>query len=296
MSIPITVVRGVADLAGPQLTAPTEDEDGTFPLSWTYGRDDVTFSVEEATDPATLLSDTAEALSVDWGVGEPTEATIQPWQLSDSDTRKIRGNLRHGGDRSFWTGIGTTDQRPGIGPGQGSSSLTSKAVALPARRSAVLSYWSDFANDANDSARVEVAIDDGSGRALDWDTVESFGRDSKDEYTMSLDEAVTEAGARFERRSVDLSQYAGHTVRLRFSYVLGAAQYVNVLRTGWYVDDIALVTADFREAARTEATSYEITGRRAGTYLYRVRALLANGTRSGASNVEQVRVTVGRTG
>jgi hypothetical protein len=45
----------------------------------------------------------------------------------------------------------------------------------------VLTYWSDFANDANDFARVEVAIDDGSGAALQWDTVDDFGRNAKDE-------------------------------------------------------------------------------------------------------------------
>ncbi len=39
MTIPITVVQGVEDLVGPQLTAPAQDQDGTFPLSWpTAGR------------------------------------------------------------------------------------------------------------------------------------------------------------------------------------------------------------------------------------------------------------------
>lgn len=129
--------------------------------------------------------------------------------------------------------------------------------------------------------------------------VDSFGRDEKDEKdedTLSFQETATESGARFERRTVDLSQYAGHTVRLRFSYVLGAAQFVNVWRTGWYVDDISLVATEFRQIGTTMEKTFQVTARRAGTYLYRVRAEFDNGTRSGPSNVEQVRVTVGRNG
>ncbi|MDP8922931.1 MAG: M28 family peptidase [Chloroflexota bacterium] len=295
MTVPITVVRSVDDIAGPRLDAlAAEDADGTFPLSWTYGRTDVSeYSVEEGRDPETVLTDGAESMD-GWTAQTPTEPKIQPWQPSDSNTNKVRGNLRRGGERSLWTGISTEDQEPGVGPGAGVSSLTTKGtIALPARKQAVLTYWSDFANDANDFARVEVAIDDGTGAALQWDTVDDFGRASKDEYTLSFQETATESGARFEKRTVDLSAYAGHSIRLRFSYVLGDAQFVNVYRTGWYVDDISVVAAGFREIARTPATqtSYEVTGRKPGTYLYRVRALLTGGARSAASNVEQIKVT-----
>ncbi len=73
-------------------------------------------------------------------------------------------------------------------------------------------------------------------------------------------------------------------------------QLVNVWRTGWYVDDISIQTANFREIGTTSSTSFTVTGRLAGTYLYRVQALLSNGARSARSNPEQVRVTVGRNG
>lgn len=139
----------------------------------------------------------------------------------------MRGHLFHGGPRSFWTGVATQDQQPAVGPGQGTSSLTSAAVALPARKNVVLSYWSDFANDAIDFARVEVAVDDGSDH-LSWDTVDSFGRNSKDEYTLSFTKTPTESGPRFEHRTIDLSRYAGRSVRLRFTYALGAPQFANV--------------------------------------------------------------------
>jgi PKD repeat protein len=295
MTVPITVVRAVDDIAGPRLNPPpAEDADGNFSLSWSYGRTDVAqYSVEEGRDPVTTFAHDAESLA-GWTVEPPTEPKIREWQASDSGTSKVRGNLRHGGQRSFWTGISTEDQEPGVGPGAGVSSLTTAApVVLPPRRQAILTYWSDFANDANDFARVEVAIDDGSGAAPQWDTVDDFGRNSKDEYTLSFQETATESGPRFEKRTVDLSAYAGQSIRLRFSYVLGDAQFVNVYRTGWYVDDISIVAAGFREIGRTpEAqTTFDVTGRKPGTYLYRVRALLDSGVRSGASNVEQVKVT-----
>lgn len=75
--------------------------------------------------------------------------------------------------------------------------------------------------------------------------------------------------------------------------MLGDAQFVNVYRTGWYVDDISIVSAGFREIGRTpEAqTTFDVTGRKLGTYVYRVRALLDSGVRSAASSVEQVTVT-----
>ena len=296
MTIPITVVQGVEDLAGPQLSAPAEDQDGTFPLSWTYGRPGVeAYAVEEGADPLAVFSHNADAIAPDWEVEDPNDPKIRRWQVSDSGTSKVRGNLFRSGPRSFWTGVASEDQQPGVGPAQGTSSLTSKSVALPARKNVLLSYWSDFANDANDFARVEAAVDDGSGH-LDWETVDSFGRNSKDEYTLSFTEMATEAGPRFERRTIDLSRYAGNNVRLRFTYSLGAPQFVNVWRTGWYVDDISLVTADFREIGRTTKTSFDVTGRKAGTYLYRVRALFPSGSPSGFSNPEQVRVTVGRNG
>ena len=290
MTVPITVIGGVAGVAGPRLDPPpAEDADGSFPLTWQYERPDVTaFSVEEGTGIETLLADDAEDMDA-WSPEQPTDG-VQPWQASDSATPKPRGNQAHGGERSFWTGIATQDQRPFTGPAEGVSSLTSAAsFAVPSGRSTVLSYWSDFSNDANDYARVEVAVDDGSGGELEWDTVDSFGGE---EYARGLPTAALPSDE-FEHRSVDLSRYAGESIRLRFSYVLGATQFINVLRNGWYVDDVSFVSADFAEIGQTAEQTFQVTGRTPGTYLYRVRALFEDGSASAGSNVEQVTVTGG---
>lgn len=300
MRIPITVLRSAPQTAPRLAPLPAEDSDGDFPLKWTFNALNVlTYSIEQGTDIQTLFTDDAESLDK-WTVEQPTEPKIKPWQASDSSTSKVRGNLRRGGQRSLWTGIAVEDQEPRVGPGEGVSSLTLKdPIDVPEGRSTILSYWSDFANDANDFARVEVAADDGSGESLDWETVESFGRASEDRYTVAFQETATESGPNFERRTVDLTTFAGERVRLRFSYVLGAGQFINVWRTGWYIDDISVVSADFTELGRTQEataetptpTTFNVVDRAPGDYLYRVRAVFKDNSTSGASNVEQIRVT-----
>jgi PKD repeat protein len=287
MRVPITVVGGIGDLEGPRLDLPPrKDGDGTFPLSWKFERPDVDhFAVQEGTKIRSLLTDHAEDFGA-WRANRPTEEQIEPWQPSDSETPKPRGNINRSSPRSFWTGVATQDQRPALGPATGTSSLTSKReFQVPKGRSTVLSYWSDFANDANDFARVEVAVTSPKG-PLEWETVDFFGGE---EYARAAPGGVGMPD--FEHRSIDLSQYAGDRIRLRFSYVLGATQFVNVFRNGWYVDDIAFVTADFDRIGRTQRKRFLVKDRAPGRYLYRVQASLDDGLPTAPSNVEQVTVT-----
>ncbi|HYF25503.1 MAG TPA: hypothetical protein VD931_07165, partial [Baekduia sp.] len=74
---------------------------------------------------------------------------------------------------------------------------------------------------------------------------------------------------------------------------LGDPQFVNVIRTGWYVDDIRLVRGTFREIGRTSEKSFTVAGKRKGTYGYRVRAVFNDGITSAPSNLASVVVTRG---
>lgn len=292
MTIPVTVTQG-APAAGPELAAlPAEDEDGKFTLSWAFDNPQTTgFSVEEGTDVSTLFTDDAEDMDA-WTASEPTHPKIQPWQASDSGTPKLRDNVKRSGARSFWTGVAAQDQTPGgfagakvTGETSGESYMTLKEpLALPADRSTILTYWSDFANDRDDMGRVEVGVRDGD--RIDWSTVDVVAGTTHAIGDYPPGEAF------FEKRSVDLSDFAGQQVLLRFAYVLPAPWYINVVRSGWYVDDVEVFSARFSEIARTGAgaKSYDVSGRGPGAYAYRVRALFADGSATGPSNAERTRV------
>ena len=287
MTVPITVVG--AGLAGPVLAdAPAEDADGTFDLAWSFDEGARAgfsrYRVEEATDYRTALDDPAEDVAAGWDVSAPTEPTIQPWQHSDGASGSVRGNVRHGGSRSFYTGVDRADQRPGVGPNSGVSVLTLKAPFALAG-DAELTYWSSYANDLNDVSRVEAAVD--GGGTLEWKTVDEVT--TSDFFNVPTDELLYPKTMQLRR--VDLGAFAGKTIRLRFVYALGASQYVNVFRTGWYVDDIRVDTGTFTGIAVPTAKTYTVSERSGGTYAYRVRALYADGAVTRASNVERVTVT-----
>jgi len=288
MTIPITVEG--TELAGPVLgDAPAEDADGTFDLAWQFdeaARQGFShYRVEEARDMRTALDDPAEDLTAGWQASTPTEPTIQPWQHSDQADGSVRGNVRHGGERSFYTGVDRADQRPGVGPNSGVSLLTLKAPVTLAG-DAELTYWSSYANDNNDVSRVEAAVDDGSG-TLSWKTVDEVT--TSNFFNIPTDELLYPTG--MQQRRVDLGGFAGKPVRLRFVYALGSSQFINVYRTGWYVDDIRIDAGTFATIGETTAKTFTVAKRRLGAYAYRVKGLYADGTATRASNVETVTVT-----
>lgn len=294
MTLPIEVTP--SNFAPPVLS-PLEpsNPDGSWKLAWDFeaDRDGFSrFSVQESRDVSVIMSEDCADFTDNFAAEPPTNPVIDPWQPSDSSTQKNRGNLFRSSPRSCYTGLGRTDHEPGNGPNDGVSVLMQKSpLAVPARGSTALTYFSDFANDANDSGRVEAAID--TGGDLHWQTVDSLGLNAKDDYVISLTEEPTELSVpRFERRSIDLSRFSGKNIRLRWVYQLGDAQFLNVFRHGWYVDDISLTNGTFAEIGTTpfEQKSFDVNGRAAGTYGYRVEAVYADNIRSKPSNVEVTRV------
>ncbi len=309
MTLPIRVTG--SNFAPPVLDKPAaEDEDGTFPLTYDYTGDREglqSFLIEEAPDAATLLTDDATqppdaAAGTDaakpWRALPPDDARIQAWQASDSGEPKVRQmpGIHRSEPRSFYTGMAPGgDNVPLNGPQAGTSVMEMKEPLQLPKGDVQLSYFSDFANDANDAGRLEVAIDTGAtGVPLDYQVIDSVGRDVGN--TTCSQECPVARGPSFELRKVDLSSLAGRKVRLRFVYALGAQQFVNVVRAGWYVDDLTITTGTFTQIGETAAKTFTVPGRGAGTYAYRVRAKFADSVRTGASNVESVKVTKGAPG
>ncbi|HEX8678322.1 MAG TPA: dockerin type I domain-containing protein, partial [Chthoniobacterales bacterium] len=166
------------------------------------------------------------------------------------------------GANSKWTGSQQWNSQ--VNPGTGSVSyfipdaanqneaLTMvTAVALPPG-GATLSF--DTTQDTEqdfDFANVDVSAD-----GVNFTTVASY------------------SGAFAGTRFIDISGYAGGSVKVRFrmtSDLVGSAP-------GWFVENIRISSDDFRTIANTPAatTSLNVNGRTNGTYTYRVAGLFAN--------------------
>ena len=288
MSVPITVVG--ASEKGPELTAPAEDEDGKFDVNWKFdekaGPGFKRYVLEEATDVRRAFTDPAENLGAGWTASDPTEPALQKWQHSDEASDSLGGNQKHSGQRSFWTGVNSSDQRPRTGPSSGVSVLTLKN-GFQIGKDAELSYWSSFLMDANDTGRVEAAIDDGSpADELDWEVVDRLT--SVESYRAG----DTEYPEALQQRRIDLGKFSNQKIKLRFVLSLGTSQYVNVFRSGWYVDDMSIDTGTFRTIGEPTAPKFSVGPRSKGTYTYRVRGVFAD-TATLTSNFGSTRVTVG---
>lgn len=296
MELGITVLPNAV---GPPVLSrpPATDEDGTFQLTFDYKGDRqglAAFSVEESTDAVTSIADDAETLDA-WVPGEAPE-TVSPWQLSSSSIPKYFGTGAQGGAAAFWTGVANGSDRYGAGPTAGESILTLKEPVQVGKGGNVsLSYGSNFVNDAGDSGITQVAVVDGSTAEPDWVTVDTVKNGSGDEDSLSIFEQQQMDDSRppYSVRFVDLTRFGGRRVKVRFIYRLGAHDTIPFARTGWYVDNIKLVSGSYREIGVTSDKQFTVSGRRKGTYGYRVKAVFADGVKSSASNAENVVVTVG---
>jgi len=297
MGIGITVLPN--SVAPPVLTKPEPvDEDGTFQLTYDYAgdkKDLSAYSIEESSDATIALNDDAEKLDP-WEPGSPP-AGVEPWQLSTSTTPKYFGAGPQGGAAAFWTGVANGSDTYQQGPTSGESILTLRAPVTVGKGGNVsLSYGSSFVNDAGDTGVVQVAVIDGSTPTPDWVTVDTVKNGSGDEDSLSATEQAQGDDSRpvYAARFVDLTRFSGRSLKLRFVYRLGAHDAtIPVARTGWYVDNVRLVSGSYHEIGTTIEKQFTVSGRRKGTYAYRVKAVFADGVKSSASNAESVAVTVG---
>lgn len=295
-AIGITVVPN--DVAPPVLDKPAaSDEDGTFDLKFNYagGKEGLKgYSVEESANAAVALDEHADSLNA-WNASQDVPAGSAPWQLSSSDTAKYHGNFAFGDKgTSFWTGMPDGSDASGGGPSEGASILTLKEpVQLNRGGNVALSFQSSFTAASNDNARVQVAID---APELEWVTVDTETTEELDQKELSATERLQgdDSGKVWRQRFVDLTKFAGRRIKLRFLLEYGANDGTFPLsRPGWYVDDIKLISGSFREIGQTSQPTFTVSGKKKGSYAYRIKAVFADEVKSSGSNVEAVQVTVG---
>jgi len=296
MSIGITVLPNTV---GPPVLSPpaASDEDGTFQLTYDYkgDREGLTaFSIEESTDAVTSIDDDAEKLDA-WAPGEAPSG-VSPWQLSTSSVPKYFGAGPQSGAGAFWTGVANGSDQYAAGPTSGESILTLKEPVTVGKGGNVsLSYGSNFVNDAGDVGVAQVAVVDGSTKEPDWVTVDTVKNGAGDADSLSIFEQqqMDDSRPAYTVRFVDLTRFGGRKVKVRFIYRLGEHDTIPFARTGWYVDNVKLVSGSYREIGVTSDKQFTVSGRRKGTHAYRVKAVFADGVKSSASNAENVVVTVG---
>lgn len=238
------------------------DHDGRYILSWTFPADSPAtpcgYRIEEAN-----LANAGSDLFVD-NAEEPLVA----------------------GANSRWSGAATWASVPhpnttslGYAPAyidnQNVSLTTRTALALPASALVALSFdsFEDLELDF-DFAFVEVSTDGGT----------------------TFSEAGKFTGAFSGTRSIDLSMFAGTSIRLRFRLRSDGSVSTPENR-GWFIDNVKIrVGTSFASIATVDGaiTSFEVSDRTDGTYGYRIVALFgdcqASPLSAAPSNVQQITV------
>jgi Zn-dependent metalloprotease len=248
------------------------DKDGSFTLHWTRpaGATGPDVVQESETSCGPVIADDAENGLAKWttttaGVG------AQPWMTSSDKPQHTSTTFTVKGTK----GVTNAD-----------SFLTyNNPIAIPGTGQTFLNFqdWDD--NESDDNVTVEVSTNNGAN----WVPV----------YTHNRSESGTTAASFASEplfdRSVNLANFGGKTIRLRFHYSLGPDVKAASTPIGWYVDNIAIVNDSWTDVAQTSGTSL-LQNAGTGSYCYRVRTTYRFGNETAAgpfSNIVNIQVAPG---
>ena len=230
------------------------DTNGTYTLNWIRPAGAVTgpdLLQESTTSCAPLLFDDAEN-----GTGQWTAANSGPvapiWQTSPAKPQHS--------STAFWANPVSEQETQDT-----SATLTfNNPIAIPLSGTTTLSFLEWYFNEDDDRGFVDVSTNDGTT----WTTVYTNAR-----YQGLLpDEGATSfANDPLTRTQINLTPYAGQTIRLRFRFALGATNAAFWTQYGWYVDDISVTSDNWTDVATVNGTSHTVTGQADGSRCYRVR-------------------------
>jgi hypothetical protein len=202
-----------------------------------------------------IFTDDGEgAIDAKWVVGQPPD-TVDPWQKSDSDATKYRGNQFHGGAASYWTGMQPQNWPavPTTAPAaanvvEGESILTMKApLIIPADGSTTLKYWSLFQNEGDDQGISQIAVlgaDDkpGTWRNLKAETATATSAGDNDPRACDPSRPDYSMSIPFSEQVAPLAAFAGKKVLIRFNLKYGAENRPVSQPCGWYLDDVSVLS------------------------------------------------------
>lgn len=136
--------------------------------------------------------------------------------------------------------------------------LTMKtAIPIPAGASSTLTFTTrQGLEDGFDYGHVEVSTDGGT---VFTPVIRYTGPPG----------ALTPADVFEGTRTVDLSQFAGQSIKVRFR--MTSDDFNIGQQAGWYIDNFSLTATVFSDVTTTSSTSHLISGKSTGNYCYRVR-------------------------
>lgn len=239
-------------------TAGTEcvtDANGSYTLNYTYTPPaarpspaptppaPVGFRIQEATNITSIFADDASEPLIN-GANSRFAGSAQWTTQTDPNTGSAAYFIPDAAEQnesltSVPTRTGEDNQPP-------------PPIVLPAGSSASLSFTTTQDLEPGfDFGIVEVSRDNGT----------------------TFQQLASFTGAFVGQRNLDLSQFAGNTIRLRFRLTSDLANDVVVV--GWYVDNILISSDNFTTLGDVPATqlTFPIANRPNATYLYRIAAI-----------------------
>jgi Zn-dependent metalloprotease len=270
------------DLEAPALALGADyenpDTNGSYTLTWTRpegatGPD----TVQESTvSCGPLLFDDAEN-----GLGQWVATTTGPdpnigWQAVTDDKPQHSGTT--------FRARGTN----GVVFANSAALLTfNGTLTIPTTGQTFLTFSDWDMNEGEDGVFVEASTDGGTTWAAIYQNVRS---------AQINDGALAFATEPLFKREVNLANYGGQTIRLRFRYQTGPEDRPASAPLGWYLDDIKVENDSWIDVVTTNGTSHLVSGASNGTRCYRVRTTYTIGSQlalSPFSNI--VSATVSRT-
>jgi hypothetical protein len=260
-----------------ELAPPTLYDPGTsvrtkqvFSLRWSPAGNagsaaPIGYRVQEATVATTHLAEDAESGLGAWVASTGGVGAIG-WQTSQAKV--------HGGSSAFWASALE-------GAANASATLTlNQAVAVPTGARTRLSFWDWAINESDDRVVVEVSTDGST-----WQPVYQSSRSE-----LAPDAAAALATEPMTERVVDLTGYAGQSIRLRFRLVTGPDNRSGSTPFGWYLDDIALASDNWATIGQVAGTNLQLQKLQTGTFFYRVAAVYSAALEGPFSNVVDMTV------
>jgi hypothetical protein len=218
----------------------------------------------------TLFQDDAEGKVEDhWIVQPPKDSRIKPWQKSDSETDKLRGNQAHGGMTSYWAGMQPEDYPLPVDVVAGDDIMVLKEpLVIPADGTTTIDFWSLYQNEGDDVGLVEAApVTDGTPVWTRVARVLPPASATGDPYVPGYcdpSHPVETLSEGFTAVKGSFAAFAGQKVLIRFNMKYGGENRTITQPCGWYVDDIKITTTGTpgRLASPAAAPSVTVTGLR----------------------------------
>lgn len=225
------------------------DTNGIYTLSWVRpagatGPDLIQTSESSC---APLLADDAEGDLGLWDV-TTTGSGAQPWTI-------VTGQKpQHDGRTFFATATENSVNTEAI--------LTTRdPVTIPAAGTTTLSFQDWNVNEGDDNVYVEVSPD-----GTTWTQVYLHNRSA-----LAPDAASFFATELMFDRTVDLTPYAGQSLKVRFRFLAGPENRAGSSPMGWYLDNIAITNEAWSDLVSLAGVSHTLTGQVDGSRCYRVR-------------------------